>query len=213
MSLKSSARLMKTMNARFEKIVDGIYRLKIPFDTVYTSVFLVLTESGRVLVDCATTDHDVDGYIIPALRELGIKPTDIEAIVITHNHGDHAGGLERILHHAPDIEVIREACMISDELSAYPLYGHAKNMIGLLDTRTGTLISGDGLQGAGVDKYRAYAENKRAYYETLERIKQDERIENLVFSHAYEPWYRDHIFGREGVLEAIEECKKYIIGE
>ena len=74
----------------------------------------------------------------------------------------------------------------------------------------GTLISGDGLQGAGVDKYRAYAQNQKAYYETLERIKQDERIENLIFSHAYEPWYKDHIFGRENVLDVLEECKKYI---
>ena len=201
---------MKTMNARFEKIVDGIYRLKIPFDTVYTSVFLVLTESGRVLVDCATTDRDVDGYIVPALRELGIKPTDIRSIVITHNHGDHAGGLERILHHAPDIEVIREARELFDGILTYPLYGHAKEMIGLLDARTGTLISGDGLQGAGVDKYRAYAEDKTAYHETLERIKKDVRIKNLIFSHAYEPWYTDHVLGRESVLDVLEECKKYI---
>ena len=201
---------MKTMNARFEKVIDGIYRLKIPFDTVYTSVFLVKGESGAVLVDCATTDEDVDGYIIPAFRELGFHLTDVKAIVVTHDHGDHAGGLNRILHHAPKIEVLRRACTLWDGLETYPLYGHTNEMIGLLNSRTGTLISGDGLQGAGVDKYRAYAQNKKAYYETLERIKQDERIENLIFSHAYEPWYKDHIFGRDNVLAVLEECKKYI---
>ena len=204
---------MKTMNARFELVVDGIYRLNIPFDTVYTSVFLVKGESGAVLVDCATTDEDVDGYIVPALRNVGFELTDIKAILVTHGHTDHAGGLDRILHHAPNIEVIRKVSALWDGLEAYPMYGHTNDMIGLFDTRTGTLISGDGLQGAGVDKYRAYAQNKKAYYETLERIKQDERIENLIFSHAYEPWYKDHIFGRESVTEALEECKKYIIGE
>ena len=201
---------MRTMSAHFEKVIDGIYRLKVPFDTVYTSVFLVTSGSGAVLVDCVTTDSDVDGYILPALADMGYKITDVKAIVITHNHGDHAGGLSRILHHAPNIEVIREACTLFDGLEVYPLYGHANEMIGLFDARTGTLISGDGLQGAGVDKYRAYAENKVAYYETLERIKQDERVENLVFSHAYEPWFEYHVLGRDAVLEAIEECKKYI---
>ena len=202
---------MKTMNARFEKVIDGIYRLNIPFDTVYTSVFLVKSESGAVLVDCATTDGDVDGYIVSALCEMGIELGDIKAIVVTHDHGDHAGGLDRILFHAPKIEVVRRACTLCDGLEVYPLYGHTNEMIGLFDPKTGTLISGDGLQGAGVDKYRAYAQNKTAYYETLERIKQDERVENLIFSHAYEPWYKDHIFGREGVLEVLEECKKYIV--
>ena len=42
------------MNARFEKVIDGIHHLKIPFGTVYTSVFLIATRSGAVLVDCAT---------------------------------------------------------------------------------------------------------------------------------------------------------------
>ena len=201
------------MNAHFEKVIDGIYRLKVPFDTVYTSVFLVTSGSGAVLVDCATTDSDVDGYIIPALADMGYEAADLKAVVVTHNHGDHVGGLSSIMHHAPNIEVIREVCTLFDGLEAYPLYGHAKEMIGLFDARTGTLISGDGLQGAGVDKYRAYAEDKAAYFATLERVRGDERIENLVFSHAYEPWFEYHIFGREGVLDVLDECKKYIIGE
>jgi glyoxylase-like metal-dependent hydrolase (beta-lactamase superfamily II) len=204
---------MKTMKERFEKVIGEIYRLKIPFDTVYTSVFLVASESGAVLVDCATTKADVDGYILPALADMGYKITDVKAIVITHNHGDHAGGLSRILHHAPNIKVIREACALFDGLETYPLYGHAREMLGLFDARTGTLISGDGLQGAGVDKYRAHAEDKAAYFATIERVRGDERIENLVFSHAYEPWFEYNVFGRGAVFEALEECKKYIIGE
>ncbi len=198
------------MNALFNEVIKGIYRLKIPFDTVYTSVFLVVSGSSAVLVDCATTNADVDGYILPALACMGYKITDVKTIVITHNHSDHAGGLSRILYHAPNIEVKREACALFDGLEVYPLYGHAREMIGLFDARSGTLISGDGLQGAGVDKYRAYAEDRTAYLATLERIRADERIENLIFSHAYEPWFEDHIFGRDAVLEALEECKKYV---
>lgn len=198
------------MNVRFDEVIRGIYRLKIPFDTVYTSVFLVVTEGGAIIVDCATTDYDVDEYILPALEDIGYRITDIEAVVITHEHGDHAGGLSRILHHSPNTKVVSDIRSLLDVLVTYPLYGHSNEMIGLFDTRTGTLISGDGLQGAGVDKYRCYVRNKEAYFETLDRIKRDERILNVVFSHAYEPWFEDHIFGRDAVLEALEECKKYV---
>ena len=74
---------MKTMKERFEKVIGEIYRLKIPFETVYTSVFLVASESGAVLVDCATIGADVDGYILSALACMGFKITDLKAIVIT----------------------------------------------------------------------------------------------------------------------------------
>ena len=48
----------------FYKEQDGIYRLRVTFGTVYTSVFLIETEEGDVLVDCATTKDDVDERII-----------------------------------------------------------------------------------------------------------------------------------------------------
>ena len=47
-------------------------------------------------------------------------------------------------------------------------------------------------------------------WETLEKIKSDGRIENILFSHAYEPWNTDTVFGREKVIECIKECKKYV---
>ena len=194
----------------FKKVSNYIYRLEVPFFTVYTSVFLMDTSEGYILVDCATTDEDVDGYIIPALEKSGIALTDVKKIVITHDHSDHAGGLAQILKRMPHIEVIRAVEQLCDKVSTYPLVGHTRDFIGVIDERTGTLISGDGLQGAGIKQYRTMLEDKRGYIETLERIKADERIENILFSHSYEPWYKDHIFGREAVLECIEECKKYI---
>ena len=56
----------------FYKETDGIYRLRVPFDRIYTSVFLIVSPSGTALVDCATTDEDVNGYIVPALKKNGI---------------------------------------------------------------------------------------------------------------------------------------------
>ena len=54
----------KTMSKfEFIEVINGIYRLKGPFEAIYTSVFLIKSPSGTILVDCATTDKDVDEYI------------------------------------------------------------------------------------------------------------------------------------------------------
>ena len=194
----------------FYKETEDIYRLTIPFNTVYTSVFLIKSPSGAVLVDCGSTREDVDEYIVPALFEIGYSLLEITAIALTHMHSDHAGGLSRILELAPNITVIRSVCTLSDMLFTYPMRGHTEDCIGVFDLRSHTLISGDGLQGAGVDKYRCYLKDPVAYFETLERIGKDKRIENILFSHAYEPWNCDHAFGREAVEGCLCHCKKYI---
>jgi glyoxylase-like metal-dependent hydrolase (beta-lactamase superfamily II) len=88
--------------------------------------------------------------------------------------------------------------------------GHTKDCIGVLDSRTGALISGDGIQGAGVDKYRCYTEDPKMYLETLARIREDTRIENVLFSHAYEPWLADRASGREQVLACLDASLQYV---
>ena len=194
----------------FVREIEGIYRLKVPFETVYTSVFLVETYSGAVLVDCATTAEDVDEVILPALRNMGHELLNIDAVVLTHHHGDHAGGIKRILTHAPKIKVITKVGNIGEDIFVYPMAGHTEDSVGVFDRRTGTLISGDGLQGAGVGKYRCSVKNKNAYLETVDRIKKDQRIENILFSHAYEPWYKDGAFGRETVDKCLSDCLEYV---
>ena len=198
------------MEKGFYRETEGIWRLCVPFFTVYTSVFLIDTPDGYVLVDCATTDDDVDGYIIPAIKELGISLSDIKKIVITHDHSDHAGGLSGIQYHIPHIEVVREVKEVCDGVATYPLTGHTKDFIGVFDSRTGTLISGDGLQGAGIKQYRTMLADKEGYKETLERIRLDEKIKNVLFSHEYEPWYKNGVRGRENVLIILSDCLEYV---
>lgn len=194
----------------FEQQIKDIWRLRVPFDTVYTSVFLIKTETDMILVDCATTADDVDTYIVPALSQLGISLQEVGTIVLTHRHTDHAGGLTRILDHAPNIEVVSDIRTLCDKISTYPMAGHTADCIGVLDKRTGTLISGDGLQGAGVDKYRCSLKAPEAYLETLLRIDIDQDIQNILFSHAYEPWYKDFALGRDKVKQCLEDCKAYV---
>ena len=161
-------------------------------------------------MDCATTAEDVDGYILPALQELGYGLSDVAALILTHRHSDHAGGRDRLLQHVESLAVVTEARPLWDGISTYPLAGHTDDAIGVLDERTGTLLSGDGLQGAGVDRYRCLVKYPQAYLETLSRLERDERIENILFSHAYEPWNVDLVLGRESVLACLQTCREYI---
>ena len=197
------------MTNEFLKEREGIFRLKVPFEDLYTSVFLVETPQRLILVDCATTDDDVELCIIPALKEMGRELCDIDAIVLTHRHGDHAGGIDCVLRHAPHIEVVTDVKEIADGVCTYELHGHTEDCIGVLDARTHTLISGDGIQGMGIGKYRCSLESRAAYLQTLERVRSDERIASILFSHAYEPWDSESAQGRETVIDRINFCIEY----
>ena len=198
---------------QFSQETQRIYRLKVPFESVYTSVFLLQTEQGNALVDCATYDSDVDGYILPALDSLGLSLSDIKYLILTHAHGDHAGGKDRILSLAPHIQIVQEAKPLGlNGITVYELKGHTLGCIGVFDEESGTLISGDGLQGAGIKKYRCSLQSKEEYFKTVEKIQQDKRIKTILFSHAYEPWYKDCAVGREEIEKCLQDCIYYAQG-
>ena len=192
----------------FNKEIGDIYRLKVPFDgDVYTSVFLIKSPSGNLLVDCATTDNDVENFIVPALKNIGVGLESIDYLILTHQHKDHSGGKRKLLEYCPKARVVTKDNRLDiDGISLYQLNGHTLDCIGLLEEKTGTLITGDALQGAGVGKYVCSLKNKQEYARTIEKIKTDNRISNLLFSHAYEPWGKDGVFGREEAIKCLQEC-------
>ena len=197
---------------KFEKEIGEIYRLKVPFENLYTSVFLIKSAQGNILVDCAATDRDMEEIVFPALCRLGVSLKDIKYLVITHKHSDHAGGISKILEYKPDIEVVDCNNPLSlDAISVYEMYGHTQDCIGVLDTRSGTLISGDGLQGYGIGKYRCFLESRESYLQTIEKIGKDERIKNILFSHAYEPWNKNGAFGREEIKRCLQDCMRVLL--
>lgn len=69
------------------------------------SSYLVESGDHKILLDCGSTVPEV-------LDEMAIRPQDLTAIVISHLHADHVGGLERLLYYrrfvtkSPPIQVI-----------------------------------------------------------------------------------------------------------
>ena len=159
------------MKPRFEKECEGIYRLRIPLETVYTSVFLVKTDRGAFLVDAATTDADVNGIILPALAEMGYTLSDVRGLVLTHRHNDHAGGSRHLLSLRPDLEVIANERTLADGVRTYPLPGHTEDQYGFA-TDDGAVYLADALASrATLEKYGIpYVYDVGIYLETLERI-------------------------------------------
>jgi glyoxylase-like metal-dependent hydrolase (beta-lactamase superfamily II) len=189
---------------RFEIIAENLYRLKVPFENIYTAVFLIKGTDGYMLVDCATTKEDVEQTILPAIKVLNIKEEQITHILITHPHGDHAGGLRCLLSYLPDAVVfagsdfIKERLMpkhfvrasdgenIDKSVVAVSLPGHCADMLGYYDTRNETLITGDAVQLCGVGRYGCGLGSFRSYFATLEKIEKM-RPSTLVASHDYYP--------------------------
>ena len=158
------------MNTCFQTVVDGILRLDVPFDNLYTSVFLI-EGAHPILVDSATTEEDVRERILPALAERNLTQDTAADLLVTHTHGDHNGGTPTLLSTLPKLQ--KAALSHGESLHtvvAYAMGGHTLGSMGYYDRRTETLLSGDGLQFWGVGKYGCSIADADAYDATLDRI-------------------------------------------
>ena len=55
-----------------------------------TNAFLIKTPDRNVLVDTA-----FGGPVFEKMKKLGVEPEQVDAVLITHLHGDHFGGLQK----------------------------------------------------------------------------------------------------------------------
>lgn len=76
------------------ELAPGVFRIPTtPGD--YVNVFAFRDDDGQVtLVDCGY--FTAPRRILAALRFIGSDPSDVTRILLTHAHGDHAGGLARL---------------------------------------------------------------------------------------------------------------------
>ena len=54
---------------------------------------IVYTENTKILIDLGTSSQ----YVCNELDKLGIKPKEVDAILITHTHVDHINGIKSFI--------------------------------------------------------------------------------------------------------------------
>jgi metallo-beta-lactamase class B len=74
------------------------------FDNVYaigrnsTVVYAINTSDGILLID-AGYPNDVEPVLLDGMKKLGLDPSKIKAILVTHGHADHFGGSSYLQQH------------------------------------------------------------------------------------------------------------------
>lgn len=201
----------------FTEIKDGIYKMNIPFDDGFTSVFVLENDGKRMLLDFAACDSDGAEYIIPAMEKSQFIP---EYLVCTHNHEDHSGGIKIIVETYKDAEIaafsnisgidfekvrrLEENDILLDRYKVISLSGHTADSIGLLDIKNNILLTADALQGEGIATYGPNLDNACEYLKTLKKIS-ELKPDGIIMSHEYEP-FGSVVWGGETVKEYLRIC-------
>lgn len=208
----------------FEQLTYRIFRLKVPFENIFTTVFLISYEDGYMLVDCATTAEDAE-IILGAADSMGIDRNKITHILLTHAHGDHAGGLRHLMPKLPNATVcagsryaadrlglerfllLSDGQRVADGIDAVSLSGHSSDSVGYLDTESMTLITGDAVQLCGVGRYGCGVGDIDAYLATLEKIA-GMKLDRIIVSHDYYP-HGAVAEGREDINRYLSDSRAY----
>lgn len=207
------------------KINEHIYRLAIPYKDIFTTVYIIQDGDNVILFDTASGSSDVENYILPALQELGISDQAVKYAFISHNHGDHALGIPRLLQQFPHICLVtaneklaaaneqhtvrmpKDGDMLMEHFRVISIPGHTKNSQALLDLRTNTLITGDCLQMHGIFGSGKWGANISYPVEHLEAVKKvsEMDITLVITAHNYEPC-GFMAAGKEQITACLNAC-------
>jgi glyoxylase-like metal-dependent hydrolase (beta-lactamase superfamily II) len=123
----------------------------------------VLIDTGLGQVDHGGKGTMVGGNLLPALAQLGVRPDDIDILVLSHLHGDHSGTIGHLDSGEPVFGNARTFIgagdweyFVTGGRAATPLGGHVTEALRQLEARGQvTLLDGDTEIAPGVQRLAA----------------------------------------------------------
>ena len=70
----------------------------------FDAAYLVVEHGRGAFIDCGT-NHSVP-VLLEALERAGLSATDVDWLILTHAHLDHAGGAGRLMQHMPNARLV-----------------------------------------------------------------------------------------------------------
>jgi glyoxylase-like metal-dependent hydrolase (beta-lactamase superfamily II) len=130
----------------------------------FVSAYVLARGDEALVVDTGTEGSAA--AIVDGAAALGLGPSDVKHIVVTHRHSDHVGGLDglddeitsaTVYAGAGDIAGVQTSLALQevgdgDEVLGMGVIetpGHTPGSISLFDTGTGILVAGDAINGDG----------------------------------------------------------------
>ncbi len=86
-----------------ETVCDGIVCIRVPFENIYTSVYVLTAGERCAVLDSASNAEDMERYLFPYLEKQSLSPDNL---ICSHFHGDHAGGADAVLARYPACKAI-----------------------------------------------------------------------------------------------------------
>src|ERR671931_2896845 len=84
-------------------VSDRVHRIQAPYDG--NAVHLYLIRGAKLaLIDSGAGDSP-SAAVEPALKELGLDWSDLDYLLNTHGHADHAGGNGELKVAAPNVDI------------------------------------------------------------------------------------------------------------
>ena len=87
------------------KALHGIHTIDTAFHREHFDAAYLIVENGRgAFVDCGT-NHSVP-HLLATLLSVGLSPADVDWLIITHVHLDHAGGAGALMEELPNARLV-----------------------------------------------------------------------------------------------------------